>query len=1804
MKRTRSGRELADVEKPAKKPASKQEAAKITKDSTEVEKGLSKKPLLKTESVVDQVLNGESTSFDASVTTTTPKGGKGKLSKPTVSTVTPDEKTAPPKRGRKRRRKVSKPEDEEEKGMAKKPLPNLHDADEDDKNTDTNLEASLEEPKRKCRRQDSSSQDKTKPSSPAATKTPTSGGGGGGGPHIKRTCSNCSTLCENTRAKKCQNCKMFFYNHWAQRCRIPPCPKCHYNRKARGCTMLPKSCERCGHPLPGGSMGECSDLDATAIPDGGESGNGSPVPSIKLEADTPQTGTPEPEGRPGTPEFEKPGTQSRPPEFEKPGTLQSKEPGTPESEKPLGTVESEKPEALESEKPSGTLKSGTLKSGTLEPEKPGTPEPGFREDTSSISATTEPQADKVRCDSNESTPDDEEKDQASPAKELQDCDKISTDAISKSQDAVCTTIKEDDKAADKGQSSSPPKELPDETDSGTYMKDALPQASEGRTSEEENIGMTLGGHSDPPPPLDTGVGDNCSSDESPSINKMAPPIDIPLPACSPSSSNAPQPAAEANVDGSNAVEGETVDREAFLGDGTTTPSKSENPRGKADSAPMDTPSVETVTPDLLSEKSVESTGLNVKNAVNVSTTCSTSPGDVEMANLEHKNSENAKVLASPEQSDLEESEKVAKSDEERKPFATQESKPEQEAMASSIPGGLAFSPPPPVTSSHTPGVRARDSDCLPQISEMMSNIANATTVIAGSSKELKKSLEEEEREEREEGEEGGMTEEMQGEEGEGEREISSVTGGMDKEVNKDARLANKVDKVCSGESADKVMESSKASRTKKDSDNANLAIDDSKSHDFEPKPCDVPKEGVSSAPRPSDPPTLPPLLPQPARSSQVHVLGGPGLNTVMSVSLSQILNSLPPVSSVLQPILVPNKVAITSLPVPILSSTHQQMSLAGVQSSSSPAAAAPIVNSNFNLPGLAALMLNSNKAMTSNTTTTTTTAAMQQMLGKGSPSNAGSALLPGVTSSSQQQPTPPQPAASQSHSSNFPPAAAVKAIVEQQAKANRVRNQSPSTGLLSGSSRGQLSVVKTVPPPSDAVGSSGCPKPPPTVVPMAPVSGNSTGGVSSLGISEALKMLTSLNTISSATPPLKTIPERTVDNSVIKLQPLSAMVVPDATPPSTLSGAKVKTSGSLAVSAPSNLTSSSPVDNLSKVSDKGPGFPARLPQPEIESTANVAPNLAVSSKSVMSTTNFDHKLLVASISQRLDASLPVVTSTQPTKPPSLVQLGPPLLVSKPPFSSVAVSSPSPLPSTPPPSSSVKPADSAVLPPPLLSGVSAVPRHASSKPGPKLGSKFGSKPIPKPGSKFVSKPPALVSVISKPHLATAAATTTTTTSFPTRVSSHARPRDVMSVAMAAGESTTATTEGLCGSSASSSAFHKLDLSSPTSSARKIRVSLLKQNMMVGLAKDDPVPMSSETDTSPSFPQDVVVPGNSMSSQVSSKPQTPTSSSSAQLPGNGNGGAGGKFQNFAVSPKLSVIATVETAGKVKVESSSGDDVTASGGGGAWSDSTTAASERLSAIGDACPEWSIISATGSIISKGKNPSKPIPSSSSTTTATQSGQSADTGNLESTGSAGKANSDHQAVSKVQTRVLDSPESDTKSAPSPLQAVAMATTVTTAATSSRPSFRKILPNLTKSSSSSQLSISCVSTSPVSHIRTPGVGVVTVQVCSSIPASLTLSSITNPSIAPTNVGVAPPQGGVASTPGWGGANSDGSNGGGGAQEAKKVVGGFPGIIKPRGVVAGGGNVMVTPLSPTMMPAGRTVAQIVTSKSAIKEVGSY
>ena len=65
-----------------------------------------------------------------------------------------------------------------------------------------------------------------------------------------KICSHCGTVADKVKAKKCYKCKKFFFSHWARRCKIPPCPSCHFSRKSRRFERIPSNCEKCGFKLP------------------------------------------------------------------------------------------------------------------------------------------------------------------------------------------------------------------------------------------------------------------------------------------------------------------------------------------------------------------------------------------------------------------------------------------------------------------------------------------------------------------------------------------------------------------------------------------------------------------------------------------------------------------------------------------------------------------------------------------------------------------------------------------------------------------------------------------------------------------------------------------------------------------------------------------------------------------------------------------------------------------------------------------------------------------------------------------------------------------------------------------------------------------------------------------------------------------------------------------------------------------------------------------------------------------------------------------------------------------------------------------------------------------------------------------------------------------------------------------------------------------------------------------------------------------------------------------------------------------
>ena len=87
-----------------------------------------------------------------------------------------------------------------------------------------------------------------------------------------KICSHCGTVADKVKAKKCFQCKKFFFSHWAQRCKIPPCPSCHFSRKCRRFERVPTNCEKCGVKLPSDILDEVIGTNATVEDgDGAES---------------------------------------------------------------------------------------------------------------------------------------------------------------------------------------------------------------------------------------------------------------------------------------------------------------------------------------------------------------------------------------------------------------------------------------------------------------------------------------------------------------------------------------------------------------------------------------------------------------------------------------------------------------------------------------------------------------------------------------------------------------------------------------------------------------------------------------------------------------------------------------------------------------------------------------------------------------------------------------------------------------------------------------------------------------------------------------------------------------------------------------------------------------------------------------------------------------------------------------------------------------------------------------------------------------------------------------------------------------------------------------------------------------------------------------------------------------------------------------------------------------------------------------------------------------------------------------------
>ena len=64
-----------------------------------------------------------------------------------------------------------------------------------------------------------------------------------------KVCDNCGTIADNVKSKKCHKCHKFFFKYWAKRCKIPPCPNCHFSMKIGHSKKIPSSCKKCGCSL-------------------------------------------------------------------------------------------------------------------------------------------------------------------------------------------------------------------------------------------------------------------------------------------------------------------------------------------------------------------------------------------------------------------------------------------------------------------------------------------------------------------------------------------------------------------------------------------------------------------------------------------------------------------------------------------------------------------------------------------------------------------------------------------------------------------------------------------------------------------------------------------------------------------------------------------------------------------------------------------------------------------------------------------------------------------------------------------------------------------------------------------------------------------------------------------------------------------------------------------------------------------------------------------------------------------------------------------------------------------------------------------------------------------------------------------------------------------------------------------------------------------------------------------------------------------------------------------------------------------
>ena len=1375
-----------------------------------------------------------------------------------------------------------------------------------------------------------------------------------------KTCENCGTTTNKLRAKKCQTCRKFFYSHWASRCRIPPCPVCHYSRKARGCTFLPKTCERCGHLLPGNNSMAPGDQDESSVDSHDE------------------------------------------------GTPQSQQ---DDEDREEGCVSETPPDGVESVSNEST-------SNTRRDSPEVIPLVKSKEETTSTL--------KVEVDATQQ--------QTSTTQQ----------ETSDTQQQASTTIRQE--TSDTQQQASA--EASDtQQQASAEASDTQQQASAEASDTQQQISAE-------------------ASDTQQQISAEA-------------SDTQQQTSAEASdTQQHTSIEASNTQQQASA--------EASDTQQQASAGASDT----------RQQTSAEANDTRQQTNAEASNTQQHTSSDTQQ-----------KTRISKQQASIT---KQHSSNKKQKASVTQ-----QHTTVTQQHTTVAQQQPSvrPVECAVTISLE-ENSDDLPQISAMMSNIDNAAHIIAGSSDTLKKSL------------------------GELPSPEEAPAEGEAKDDN-DCAIPQELNRMCSQvpppKGSTKVSpkalktESLTSDQQRGDSQPLKPTNDDPvKSegsgflHGFIPPVSSLFQSVEGGAPLIAMPMshvfhnnhvTVMPISVNPAfLPSTLAMLAGaspsstkPGVivnQTTPSVgdAVSHVggvactslaldtASSAPqplPSGSVLQPsgkdgasnpteaqYQSTSKVSTTSVSASNITSIPQLTSI--LPSSVAPPRQTPggiistplIVPSNPNQPRIRygytmqevlemveqakANIRNINSAVQKQGTTTddlkqdapTAGGSKQDApttndLKLGAPTT-GSLKQTTPTTASLKQTTPTTGSLKQTTPTTgnlkqtTPTTGSLKqttpttgSLKQTTPTTGSLKQTTPTTGSLKQTTPTTSSLKQDAPSSTSGIITSSAALHPPTLIPL-------TTGAPNIPSLHIPSFLSSVKTLSPLTclPPLKSIPERTVDNSIIKIPS-------EFKPP-----AFASVQGSL----PDFISLGSADHNF--VEEETDGIAKKAPD-DVIPTSDVSTTAGVG----MATS------CVAGITGTAIASM----ASGGTVPSSTTE----------------------------------------------STMSITSITTSSSTRSSLAAKSHTVPVSVPLSKPSPGP--------------------------------------LSIPLASTSNSSTSTLG------SPSSFHKLELaptsSSSASSANNIRVSLLKQNSEQDVDTSPPLSPLTATAMSSSAPQ-------------------------AQMPHPTT-----KFQNFAVSPQLSVIATVEThqsnlkRKKLKSDKSVGESSLPASNlvsnPSLVSNPPLVSNPTLVSNPSLVPNPTLIS----------NPepgetSDFLPPSNDLPAAASPEEVIDTSKMSSAAI-------EKLASKVQLRIKDALTMTSTEESEPK--------ITSSGTAvSRPgtSFRKGLPPNT----SSKYGLSSPSMAVPTHHRTPGV--VTVQVCSNIPTNLTLSSITNSSSSSSS-SISSNQGvslGSAPTPvavTVAGSGTLDSNG-------KKSI--FPGILQPRGVLAGGGNVMVTPLSPTMLPAGRTVAQIVTSKS--------